>query len=103
MGGTVSGNRSSPTSVHPWPVRRKYVLIGSFHVGYAGMSAEMSTLSETYYNYAAFLLSQQRPAEAREWAQKILAKRATMPRFARRRERPWFNRATALLKKIPQA
>ena len=63
----------------------------------------ISTLSETYYNYAAFLLSQQRPAEAREWAQKILAKKSTMPRFARRRERPWFNRATALLKKIPQA
>ena len=60
----------------------------------------LSTLSETYYNYAAFLLSQQRPAEAREWAQKILAKKSTMPRFARRRERPWFTRAAALLKKI---
>ena len=63
-------------------------------------ATDLSTLSETYYNYAAFLLSQQRPAEAREWAQKILAKKTTMPRFARRRERPWFTRAAALLKKI---
>ena len=60
----------------------------------------ISTLSETYHNYAAYLLSQQRPAEAREWAQKILAKKSTMPRFARRRERPWFAKAKALLKKI---
>jgi hypothetical protein len=66
-------------------------------------ATSLSTLSETYYNYAAFLLSQQRPAEAREWAQKILAKKTTMPRFARRRERPWFTRAAALLKKIPSA
>lgn len=63
-------------------------------------ATDLSTLSETYYNYAAFLLSQQRLAEAREWAQKILAKKTTMPRFARRRERPWFTRAAALLKKI---
>ena len=46
-------------------------------------AAEASTLSETYYNYATFLAAQQRPAEAREWAQRILAKKATMPRFAR--------------------
>jgi len=63
----------------------------------------ISTLSETYYNYAAFLLSQQRPVEAREWAGKILAKKSTMPRFARRRERPWFTRAAALLKKTKEA
>src|SRR6202047_2525080 len=34
----------------------------------------ISTLSETYYNYACFLASQQRSGEAREWAQRILAK-----------------------------
>ena len=62
-------------------------------------ATDISTLSETYHNYAAFLLSQQRPAEAREWAQKILAKKTTMPHFARRRERPWFAKAKALLKK----
>jgi hypothetical protein len=60
-----------------------------------------STLSETYYNYAAFLVSQGRAAEAREWTMKILAKKATMPSYLRRRERPWFRKANALLKRLP--
>jgi hypothetical protein len=57
----------------------------------------ISTLSETYYNYATFLAAQGRTTEAREWAQKILAKKPTMPGYLRRRERPWFRRASALL------
>ena len=61
-----------------------------------------STLSETYLNYAAFLAAQQRPAEAREWAQRILAKKPTMPRYLQRRERPWFRKASALLKRLPK-
>jgi hypothetical protein len=61
----------------------------------------ISTLSETYYNYATFLAGRQRPAEAREWAGRILAKKPTMPRYLRRRERPWFRKATALLKQLP--
>ena len=61
----------------------------------------ISTLSETYYNYASFLAAQQRTAEAREWAQRILAKKPTMPRYLRRRERPWFRKANALLKRLP--
>ena len=65
-------------------------------------AAEASTLSETYYNYATFLAAQQRTAEARDWAQRILAKKATMPRFAKRQERPWFQKASALLKKLKQ-
>ncbi len=60
-----------------------------------------STLSETYYNYACFLASQQRNAEAREWTERILAKKATLPGYLRRRERPWFLRASALLKQLP--
>lgn len=60
-----------------------------------------STLSETYYNYALFLASQQRSQEARYWAGQILAKKPTMPRYLRRRERPWFRKATALLKRVP--
>jgi hypothetical protein len=60
----------------------------------------ISTLSETYYNYALFLYAQERVAEAREWAQKILAKKPTMPGYLKRRERPWFRRATALLKRL---
>jgi hypothetical protein len=60
-----------------------------------------STLSETYYNYASFLAAQGRGAEAREWAQRILAKKPTMPRYLKRRERPWFRSAAALLKRVP--
>jgi hypothetical protein len=57
-------------------------------------------MSETYYNYATFLVGRQRTAEAREWAGRILAKKPTMPRYLRRRERPWFRRAKALLKQL---
>lgn len=64
---------------------------------------QVSTVSETQYNYAALLAEVGRPAEAREWAQRILAKKPTMPAFMRRRERPWFRRASALLKKLPTA
>jgi len=60
----------------------------------------ISTLSETYYNYAQFLASQGRTAEAREWAQKIMAKKATLPGYLRRRERPWFRRAALLLARL---
>ena len=60
----------------------------------------ISTLSETYLNYAAFLAAQQRSAEAREWAQRVLAKKPTMPRYLQRRERPWFRKASALLKRL---
>lgn len=63
----------------------------------------LSTQSETYYNYAAFLASQRRANEAREWATRILAKKPTMPRYLRRRERPWFRKAKALLKQLPSA
>ncbi len=62
----------------------------------------ISTSSETYINYATFLESQKRNAEAREWAERILAKKPTMPRYLRRRERPWFSQATALLKRVPK-
>jgi hypothetical protein len=61
----------------------------------------ISTLSETYYNYASFLAGRQRTSEAREWAERILAKKPTMPRYLRRLERPWFRRAQALLKRLP--
>lgn len=57
-----------------------------------------STLSETYYNYACFLLTQNRKEEARNFAQAILAKKPTMPGYLKRRERPWFRRAKSVLK-----
>jgi hypothetical protein len=61
-----------------------------------------STLSETQYNYASFLASEGRSGEAREWADRILRKKATMPEYIRRRERPWFRKAKGLLKKLPR-
>jgi hypothetical protein len=60
-----------------------------------------STLSETYLNFADLLASDQRTAEAREWAQKVLDKKPTMPSYLRRRERPWFRRAKEVLKRVP--
>jgi hypothetical protein len=61
---------------------------------------ETSTLSETQYNYACFLADTDRPGEAREWAERILRKKSTMPDYIRRRERPWFRKAAALLKRL---
>ena len=51
-------------------------------------TVEISTLSETYLNYADFLRSQGRNAEAREWTQRVLAKKPTLPSYLKRRERP---------------
>ena len=61
---------------------------------------ELSTLSETQYNYAALLADQGRKTDAREWAEKVLRKKLTMPTYLRRRERPWFRKAAALKKKL---
>jgi hypothetical protein len=61
---------------------------------------QTSTLSETQYNYASFLAANGRGAEAREWAERILRKKATMPDYIRRRERPWFRRARALIMRL---
>lgn len=61
-----------------------------------------STLSETQYNYACLLAEEGRSAEAREWAERILRKKATMPDYIRRRERPWFRSARGLLKRLPR-
>lgn len=66
-------------------------------------ATKISTASETYYNYALFLAAQNRMPEARQWAQRILGKRSSMPDYLRRRERPWFRRANALLKELPKA
>jgi hypothetical protein len=61
---------------------------------------ELSTLSETQCNYAALLADHGRKAEAREWAEKVLRKKLTMPSYLRRRERPWFRKAAALIKRL---
>jgi hypothetical protein len=63
-------------------------------------ATRISTSSETYYNYALFLQAQGRAQEARQWAQKILDKRATMPGYQKRRERVWFRKAYAILARL---
>ena len=62
-----------------------------------------STLSETQYNYASFLAAEGRHAEARSWAERIVRKKSTMPEYIKRRERPWFRKTRALLKRLPRA
>ena len=61
---------------------------------------QTSTLSETQYNYACLLAANGRTLEARDWAQRILAKKPTMPAYVRRMERPWFRKARALIKRV---
>lgn len=63
----------------------------------------ISTLSETYINFASLLASLGRGSEARQWAQKVLDKRSTMPNYLRRRERPWFRRAAKIIKQTAAA
>lgn len=63
-------------------------------------ATRISTSSESYYHYALFLETQGRNAEARAWAQKILDKRATMPGYLKRLERPWFRKASGLLGRL---
>jgi hypothetical protein len=62
---------------------------------------QFTTTPEALYSYAAFLKSQNRLAEAREWAQTLMQKKRTLPRYMQRVERPWFRRGRALLKEIP--
>ena len=64
---------------------------------------EISNFPEVHYNYARFLKSQGRASEAREAAEKILQRKGTMPRYLQRIERPWFRKAKALLREVPQA
>lgn len=59
---------------------------------------QVSTLSETLVNYADLLKSQGKDQEAREWAQRVLSKKRTLPRYLKRRERPWFRKAAGLAK-----
>lgn len=64
-------------------------------------TTKLSTLSETYLNFADLLASEGRAAEAREWARKVLEKAPAMPGYLRRRERPWFRRARKMLRHLP--
>ena len=59
-----------------------------------------SNTPETLYTYAAFLKSQNRCDEARNWLRQLQQKKRTLPRYWERIERPWFRKGEALLKKL---
>jgi hypothetical protein len=59
-----------------------------------------SNTPETLYTYAAFLKSQSRSEEAREWVWQLLQKKRTLPRYWQRIERPWFRKGQALLREL---
>jgi hypothetical protein len=59
-----------------------------------------STLSETQYHFAELLSSQGRIDEAREWAQRVVAKRATLSGPLRRSDKQWIRQAQSLLKQL---
>lgn len=61
---------------------------------------QFSTTTETLYNYAYFLKLQGRREDAKEWAQKLLSKKRTLPRYMQRYERPWFRKGKSLLNEL---
>ena len=63
-------------------------------------AVQHSNTTETLYAYAAFLKSQSRNSEARDWVQQLLQKKRTLPRYWQRIERPWFRKGEALLKEL---
>jgi hypothetical protein len=60
---------------------------------------EQSTSSESLCVAAEFFFERQRFAEGREIAARLLARRAAMPAFQRRRDRVWLRGAAAVLRK----
>ena len=67
---------------------------------YFAPAAQYSTTPETLYNYANYLKLANQKDEAREWVQKLAAKKRTLPSYMRRVERPWFRKGKALQKEL---
>lgn len=65
-------------------------------------TVQASNLPETHYNYACFLKSQGKALEARAEAEWLLNRKRTLPRHLKRLERPWFRKAQAVMKELPQ-
>lgn len=62
--------------------------------------AEKSTATETLYESANFFAENGRLDEAREIAQRIVARTITMPAYQRRRDRMWIRKTKALARKL---
>jgi tetratricopeptide (TPR) repeat protein len=65
-------------------------------------AAQFSTTPETLYNYANYLKLAGKRDQAREWAEKLVAKKRTLPSYMRRVERPWFRKGKALQKELAE-
>jgi len=63
-------------------------------------AVQHSSTPETLFTYAAFLKSQNRPDEARQWLRQLLEKNRTLPRHWQRLERSWFRKGQALLREL---
>jgi hypoxanthine phosphoribosyltransferase len=57
---------------------------------------------ETLYNYAWCLKAQGNTQEARDWIEKLMAKKRTLPGYMQRVERPWFRKGKALKKELEE-
>jgi tetratricopeptide (TPR) repeat protein len=64
------------------------------------LATQFSSTCETLFNYANFLKLQGNTTEAREWTQKLLAKKRTLPGYMQRIERPWFRKGKALQRSL---
>ena len=62
-----------------------------------------SSSTEALLAAAEFFAEQGRTAEAKELLDRVLARRASMPAYQKRRERPWLRRASALKRKLAAA
>jgi tetratricopeptide (TPR) repeat protein len=67
---------------------------------YLAPAAQFSTTPETLYNYANYLKLAGQKEAAREWTEKLIAKKRTLPSYMRRVERPWFRKGKALQKEL---
>jgi Tfp pilus assembly protein PilF len=65
-------------------------------------ATQYSMTPETLYNYAWFLKAQGNMQEAREWLEKLMAKKRTLPGYMQRVERPWFRKGKALKKELAE-
>jgi hypothetical protein len=63
-------------------------------------ATQFSTTPETLCNFAWFLKAQGKKDEAKEWLDKLMAKKRTLPGYMQRVERPWFRKGRALRKEI---
>lgn len=61
---------------------------------------QSSSSTEALCAAAEFFAAQHRNAEAKELLDRVLARRATMPSYQKRRERPWLRRASSLAKRL---